>query len=281
MRRQFALNGLTRIVSLVRLSCLLPLAFTAGCGLGQDDHGCPADQPCVEVAVVRGSAVDLSVVPGDDGNDLIYLHAPLQLVGGGRCYQVPDDLFASANGGPPVPVGVSYDSGDAIVLFDDGCPPDQHVGAVFSVPAGADPITITFARGGIQASLTVTRAPRPPVDFVFSTTTVARGETFSADLSTSGAAPSAGEGCWTGYLSWDSNERGMYLNVSPETTASGLRLGLALSEHAPASEVPPGGTHLTLSTTCDTEPSVSCPGFRGCTVHEGGRTFGPFAIQLL
>jgi hypothetical protein len=280
MRTQVVMNALTRSVTLTRLICLLPLGLMAGCGLGEGDHGCPEDQLCVDVAAVAGSAIDLAIARTDERTDSIYLHAALPYGSAGRCYNVPDDLVARANGRPPVAVGVSYEHGDAIVFTSD-CPPAQNLGAVFTVPTGTDPITITFSRGDDRASMTVTRAARPPVDFAFSTTTVARGATFSADLTTTGPALSTAEGCWVGYLSWDSGERGMTMKLSPEATASGIHLGIAFAEDLPADQLPPGGTHLTVGTNCDTDASVSCSHVRSCAVHEPDRSFGPFAIQLL
>jgi hypothetical protein len=275
----------TKIIALVRLVGLASsaLSFAAGCDEG--DHGCPEGKLCVDVGVLRGSTVSVYVTPDEHGNDSVSVSMTLPRAYGGLCYNVPDDLVARANDGPPARVGVSYDSGHTI-SFSSDCPSEQRAGASFIVPAGPEPITITFARGDSAASLIVDRAPRPPVDVVLSTTRVAEPASFAADLTPrSGTLPTE-DACWTAYLHSDDPQFGASLSTTVTSTGSGVHLDFAFPSHEGAADLPPGGAQLFMwedgSEACGTvQPGVSCPGFRGCTIDRSARTLGPYRVEIL
>jgi hypothetical protein len=273
-----------KIIALIRLVGLASsvLSFAAGCD--PDDHGCPADEPCVDVGVLLGSAISVSVRPDDDGNDEVSVHATLPAAFGGLCYNVPDDLVATANGEPAVQLAVGHDSGHT-VSFSSMCPSEQYAGAKFVVSAGSSPVTITFTRGDSTARLTVDRVARPPVDVTLSATAVSRGTGLSAEVvPLEGTLPTA-DGCWSAHLL----KTPTYAATVATTAApaeTGVHVDIAFEPGSPAANLPPGPVQLFLSARlgdgCDAAtPAVSCARFRSCTVEQSARSYGPYPLELL
>jgi hypothetical protein len=272
----------TRRIGPARLTFLflfLPAVMAAGaCG---DSGGECAAGPCLDIAAVENSRVNVQLLPDFNGREEVALSVALpDPATSDACWRIPVGFEVRANGHSPTKISVTS-GGDAPLSLT--CSPGQALEARFDVPITPDKLVISFSREGHGVSVEITRPVPGPVDVTAPGTPVDRHATFPVQLrADAGSLPTSSD-CWTAVFGWVRTDRFETATVRAEPAADGVDLQL---EFPVELDVPAGDAVLQLISTvgpgCEPPPTVACPDVAGCSVDRlYGRRLGPFPLTFL